>query len=95
MHNRYANNIEEACRKAGFEPRVICRIDDTRSMLNWANFGMGIAIVPRDMVSLVPDVKLHFREIKEESLVTRTAIIWMKNRYLSTPARHFLEIFNT
>jgi LysR family transcriptional regulator, salicylic acid-responsive activator of bsdBCD len=60
MHNRYANNIEGECRKAGFEPRVICRIDDTRSMLNWANFGMGIASIPRDMVSLVPDVKLHF-----------------------------------
>lgn len=94
IYNRYANNIEEACRKAGFEPRVICRIDDTRSMLNWANSGMGIAIIPRDMISLVPNLKLHFKEIKEESLVTRIVVVWMKNRYLSTPARHFLEIFS-
>lgn len=94
IYNRYANNIEDACRKAGFEPRVICRIDDTRTMLNWANDGMGIAMLPRDMISLVPDVNLQFREIKEESLVTRIMIIWKKNHYLSTPARHFLEIFN-
>lgn len=94
IYNRYANNIEEACRKAGFEPRVICRIDDTRSMLNWANSGMGIAIIPRDMISLVPNLKLHFKEIKEESLVTRIVVVWMKNRYLSTPSRHFLEMFN-
>jgi LysR family transcriptional regulator, salicylic acid-responsive activator of bsdBCD len=93
MHNRYTNNIEEACRKAGFEPRIVCRIDDTRSMLSWANTGMGIAIIPRDMIGLLPDAKLNYREIKEESLVTRTVIIWMKNRYLSAPARHFLEIF--
>jgi LysR family transcriptional regulator, salicylic acid-responsive activator of bsdBCD len=93
MHNRYTNNIEEACRKAGFEPRIICRIDDTRSMLSWANTGMGIAIIPRDMIGLLPDAKLDYREIKEESLVTRTVIIWMKNRYLSAPARHFLETF--
>jgi LysR family transcriptional regulator, salicylic acid-responsive activator of bsdBCD len=93
MHNRYTNNIEEACRKAGFEPRIVCRIDDTRSMLSWANTGMGIAIIPRDMIGLLPDVKLDYREIKEESLVTRTVIIWMKNRYLSAPARHFLETF--
>jgi LysR family transcriptional regulator, salicylic acid-responsive activator of bsdBCD len=93
MHNRYTNNIEEACRKAGFEPRIVCRIDDTRSMLSWANTGMGIAILPRDMIGLLPDAKLDYREIKEESLVTRTVIIWMKNRYLSAPARHFLEIF--
>lgn len=93
MHNRYANNITKACKKAGFEPRVICKVDDTRSMLKWANIGMGIVIVPKDIISLVPDVKLHFREIKEESLVTRTVIIWMKNHYLSTPARNFLELF--
>jgi LysR family transcriptional regulator, salicylic acid-responsive activator of bsdBCD len=93
MHNRYTNNIEEACRKAGFEPRIVCRIDDTRSMLSWANTGMGIAIIPRDMIGLLPDAKLNYREIKEESLVTRTVIIWMKNRYLSAPARHFLETF--
>ena len=93
MHNRYTTNIKEACRKAGFEPNIICRIDDTRFMLNWANTGMGIAIIPRDMIGLVPDTKLFYREIKEESLVTRTVIIWMKNRYLSAPARHFLELF--
>ncbi|WP_339230417.1 LysR substrate-binding domain-containing protein [Oceanobacillus sp. FSL K6-2867] len=95
VYNRFANNIEEACWKAGFEPRVICGIDDTRSMLNWANMGMGIAILPRDACSLISDVKLNFREIKEESLVTRIVIIWMKHRYLSTPAKNFLELFNT
>lgn len=94
MHNRYKNNIKEACRKAGFEPRIICRIDDSRSMLNWANSGMGIAIIPRDMIGLLPDAKLVYREIKEESLVTRKVIIWMKNRYLSALARHFLETLN-
>jgi LysR family transcriptional regulator, salicylic acid-responsive activator of bsdBCD len=93
MHNRYTANIKEACRKAGFEPNIICRIDDTRFMLNWANTGMGIVIIPRDMIGLVPDAKLFYREIKEESLVTRTVIIWLKNRYLSAPARHFLELF--
>lgn len=93
MHNRYTSNIKKACRKAGFEPNIICTLDDTRFMLNWANTGMGIAIIPRDMSGLVPDAKLIYREIKEASLFTRTVIIWMKNRYLSAPARHFLEEF--
>ncbi|MDR3541046.1 MAG: LysR family transcriptional regulator [Desulfosporosinus sp.] len=93
MHNRYTTNIKEACRKAGFEPNIICRIDDTRFMLNWANTGMGIAIIPRDMIGQLPDAKLVYREIKEESLVTKTVIIWIKNNYLSATARHFLEAF--
>lgn len=93
MHNRYASSIEETCMKSGFQPRVICRIDDTRILIDWANNGMGIAIIPRDMIGLVPKVNLDYREIKEDALVTRTVIIWMKNTYLSATARHFIEAF--
>lgn len=95
FHNRYANNIEEACKKSGFEPKVKCRIDDTRTMLNWASAGMGIALIPRDMMALIPDSNLRFIEIKEETLATKIIIIWRKNHYLSTPARHFLEFFKS
>lgn len=95
FHNRYANNIEEACKKSGFEPQVKCRIDDTRTMLNWASDGMGIALIPRDMIALIPHSNLHFIEIKEETLATKIIVIWRKNHYLSTPARHFLEFFKS
>ncbi|PGK31683.1 LysR family transcriptional regulator [Priestia megaterium] len=95
FHNRYANNIEEACKKSGFEPKVKCRIDDTRTMLNWAGDGMGIALIPRDMMALIPDSNLHFIEIKEETLATKIIVIWKKNHYLSTIARHFLEFFKS
>lgn len=95
FHNRYANNIEEACKKSGFEPKVKCRIDDTRTMLNWASAGMGIALIPRDMMALIPDSNLRFIEIKEETLATKIIVIWRKNHYLSTPARHFLEFFKS
>jgi LysR family transcriptional regulator, salicylic acid-responsive activator of bsdBCD len=95
FHNRYANNIEEACKKSGFEPKVKCRIDDTRTMLNWASGGMGIALIPRDMMALIPDSNLRFIEIKEETLATKIIVIWRKNHYLSTPARHFLEFFKS
>src|SRR6478752_56860 len=74
FHNRYANNIEEACKKSGFEPKVKCRIDDTRTMLNWASGGMGIALIPRDMMALIPDSNLRFIEIKEETLATKIII---------------------
>ncbi|MHA7098338.1 LysR family transcriptional regulator [Priestia aryabhattai] len=95
FHNRYANNIEEACKKSGFEPKVKCRIDDTRTMLNWASGGMGIALIPRDMMALIPDSNLHFIEIKEKTLATKIIVIWRKNHYLSTPARHFLGFFKS
>lgn len=93
MHNRFKNNIEEACRKAGFEPKIICKVDDTRSMLVWANSGMGIAIIPKDMTGLLVNSKIIYRKINETSLVTKAVVLWIKDRYLSAPAKNFLKLF--
>ncbi|MEJ9306566.1 LysR family transcriptional regulator [Priestia megaterium] len=95
FHNKHTNNIEEACKNAGFEAKVKCRIDDSRTMLNWASDGMGIALIPKDMIDLVSDSNLHCREIKEETLTTRISVIWRKNHHLSTPARYFLQSFTS
>lgn len=93
VHNRYENVISEACQREGFEPRILGRIDDTRSILLWAHTGMGVAIVQRDWINLIDSINLKYKEINEPSLVTRTAIVWLKNKYLSSIARNFLNIF--
>jgi DNA-binding transcriptional LysR family regulator len=93
VHRRYERMILDACQQAGFEPRILCKIDDTKSILTWAHTGMGIAIIPKDWIDLAPGMTLEYREIDELSLKTRTAIIWLKNRRLSSAARHFVEIF--
>jgi LysR family transcriptional regulator, salicylic acid-responsive activator of bsdBCD len=95
VHNRYETKIIEACEKMGFEPRILGKIDDTRTILLWAATGMGIAVLQRDWIDLIPDTKLKYFPINEPSLVTGTAIVWMKNRYITTVARNFLETFRT
>lgn len=93
VHNRYEKMIVEACLRDGFEPRMLGKIDDTRSILLWADTGMGVAIVPKDWIDLIESTNLKYIEINETALTTRNAIIWMKNRYISSAARHFLETF--
>ncbi|MHC1719396.1 MAG: LysR family transcriptional regulator substrate-binding protein [Clostridiaceae bacterium] len=56
---------------------------------------MGIAILPRDWENLVANTNLKYVEINETSLITRTAILWMKNRHLSSAARSFIKTFDT
>jgi LysR family transcriptional regulator, salicylic acid-responsive activator of bsdBCD len=94
VHRRYEKMILEACHKLGFEPRILCKIDDTSSILLWAATGMGVAIIPKDWINLVPNTNLKYKDIDEPSLITKTAILWMKNRYLSTAAKNFIETFN-
>lgn len=93
--NRYKETVVKACHNAGFEPHIIGKIDDTRTIMLWANKGMGVAIVQRDWPDLMGSNDLVYKEIAEPLLLTQPAVVWMKNRYLSSVTRHFLESFTT
>ncbi|GMA61610.1 LysR family transcriptional regulator [Alicyclobacillus fastidiosus] len=81
----------EACQLAGFEPRVLCESADIMTLLTLAEAGVGITIVPKSAVSLRTSTRLRFREIVEPSLESTAAVIWLRYRVLSTPARRFIE----
>lgn len=80
--------------QTGLEPKIRCRHSDIRSMLAWAGTGMGIAIVPKSATNLIPGNTLIIKDIIEPALRTSpTAVIWLRDRYLSAPARHFIDMF--
>lgn len=93
VNYRFEPIITEACRNVGFEPNILCKVDDTRSILLWASLGMGIAVIPKDWLNIVPGLKLSYREVDAPALITSSAIAWMKNRSLSSVAINFLELF--
>lgn len=95
VHRRFENLITELCQQAGFEPRILCKIEDTRSILLLADSGMGVAIIPQDWMNLIPNTSLRYVKVNEPALITKTAVVWMKNAYLSSVARHFLETFQS
>lgn len=95
VQKRYEKLIVELCQKSGFEPRILCKSNDIRTILLWARNGIGLAIIPKNCVELISNTNLKYTEINEPSLNVGTAIIWMKNRYLSSVAKHFLESFQT
>ena len=90
IHRSNESIILDSCRNHGFEPRILCRGDDMRTLLMWADAGIGVAIVPRSVIGLVPGQSLSFAEIADPALVIRKAIIWRKSRYLSTIAKNFM-----
>ena len=52
--------------------------------------GLGVAIVLKSATGLVPSNHLTFQEIADPALSIKKAIIWNRNRYLSSVARNFL-----
>jgi DNA-binding transcriptional LysR family regulator len=93
VQKRFEKTILKCCEKLNFEPRIICKSNDVRTMLLWATTGLGVAILPKNCINLSPNLNLFYKEIKEPDLHVGTAIVWEKNRYLSSVAKHFLDEF--
>ena len=90
IHRSNEAMISEVCRKNGFRPSILCRGDDVRSLLAWADAGLGVAIVLKSATGLVPSNHLTFQEIADPTLSIKKAIIWNRNHYLSNVAKNFL-----
>ncbi len=93
LHRRYESLFADVCQAAKVEPLVVCRGDDIRSMLVWAEEGLGIAIVPESTVGLAHCPGLHARRLDDNSLRTGVAVVWPKNRYLSVAAQRMIHLF--
>jgi DNA-binding transcriptional LysR family regulator len=93
IHRKYEAMIVENCQKFGFYPEFICMSDDVMSILAWADADIGIAIVPRAAIGLIPSTNLIYRTITDPCLETTAAIIWMRNRCLPAAAQNFVALF--
>jgi len=86
--------VRSACKNYGFEPNILLESNSIMPLLTWADYGMGITIIPRSAAKLIPNSKLIFKQIVEPEVMARpSALIWLKNRHLSTLAKRFIEYF--
>ena len=90
LYRRFEKMILAACKSAGFKPDIFCMNDDARTSLMWANAGLGVAVVPQSMHAYAEGV---CKVIDEKSIQSQVAAIWRSDRYLSSAAKSFLEIF--
>lgn len=93
VHKRHEEKLIEVCKEKGFKPKIFCKSDDIRAMIEWAYNGLGIAIVPSSSLGLARNNDLNSVEIIETFIDTDIAVIWLRNRYLSVAARRFIDYF--
>jgi DNA-binding transcriptional LysR family regulator len=92
VHRSNESKIVECFHQHGYTHHIICLGDDVRSLLSWADCGIGLAIVPQSAVGLISSERLIYQTISEPSLNIKKAIVWTKNRHLSIVAQKFLEL---
>lgn len=93
IHRRYEDIIKSACVKEGFEPKIICKNDDTMSSLSWAKAGIGIAILPLTASNITSNINLETKKIIEPSIESRLNLIWPKNKSITSIAHNFIRMF--
>jgi DNA-binding transcriptional LysR family regulator len=82
--------LENACRDAGFVPRITAEADELGSLVELAAEGLGVAVLPR---SAVNGTDLKVLEITRPRLQRRAALAW--NEAVTSPAgRAFLALAN-
>jgi DNA-binding transcriptional LysR family regulator len=54
VYRRWSKVLDSAFAAQGCKPRLLCVTDDARTCLSWARSGLGVAVVPADMLGENP-----------------------------------------
>lgn len=93
IYRRFEQLICDTCLEEGFTPNIFCKNDDARTTILWANAGLGVGIIPKSAFQLASNKNLYTKIISNKNLTTRIALIWSKNKYISTLSKKFIESF--
>lgn len=74
--------LTQACRRVGFNPRVLQDVETERSILQSVAAGLGVALLP-DQMKRVPHDNVIFRDI-QPNVTTESCIAWKRDN--SSPA---------
>lgn len=83
--------VVDECRKHGFEPNVVCQCPDASMLLSLVRTGIGATLLPKSTLLSFPTDGLKILEIEDALIKSESAIIWLKDRYLSKSAERFIE----
>ncbi|AEE14554.1 transcriptional regulator, LysR family [Thermodesulfobium narugense DSM 14796] len=95
IHRRYEEIIMNAFSKHNIIPNILCKGEDVRSIIAWAELGIGIAMVPKPPANIFKPKDMKMSEINSKMLETKTVVIWLKNIYLSSVVKNFIRLIRS
>lgn len=81
----------EACRKAGFEPRIACESGELETVRALVAAGLGLAVVPQLAAGNLPKT-IQAITIREPKMQRQIAAVWQKGSVLSPAAEALLKL---
>lgn len=87
--------VLQAFKEKGIQPTIFCECPDVTILLSLVSNGMGATIVPASTLHAFHTPHIRTFDIDQTEIFAESALIWLKDRYLSKAARHFIELFAT
>ncbi|MBN8419621.1 MAG: LysR family transcriptional regulator [Verrucomicrobia bacterium] len=81
----------EACRKSGFEPRIVCESGELGTVRALVAAGLGLAVIPRLAAGSLPEDILMV-PIREPKMQRQIAAVWQKGSVPSPAAAALLQL---
>lgn len=80
-------------RQHGLKPNVVCECPDAAMLLALVNAGVGATLLPKSALSALPVTGGNILELTDAQIKSESAVIWLRDRYLSKSATRFIETF--
>lgn len=77
----------------GLKPTILCESPNVDMLLDLVNEGLGATIVPQSTLLKHNTSNVSVLKIEDTKIVSKSAIIWLKDRYISKSAERFIELF--
>ncbi len=92
---RLHEKIVNECRRFLFEPNIVCECSSVAIIISLVVAGIGATILPKSVMSSFPIDEIDMLDISDTSFLSEVGVVWLRDRYLSQHARHFINILQT
>lgn len=89
MHERVVKEFKQY----GIEPKILCECSSVAIIIALVAAGIGATILPKSVMASFPLTNIAMFDIANADFHSEVGIVWLKDRYLSKSARHFIDMF--
>lgn len=89
----YEVTIEEF-RRHGCKPNVVCECPNASMLLSLVREGVGATLLPTSALTRQSIQEFAILNLVDASIQSESAVIWLRDRYVSQSARRFLDTFS-
>ncbi|MED4116296.1 LysR family transcriptional regulator [Priestia megaterium] len=85
--------VIEEFNRHGVNPEIICECGDAAMLLSLVRAGVGATLLPQSTLEAFPMNGLQTISIEDGTINSQSALIWLKERYISKSAVQFIDTF--